>query len=119
MKKMQCRYPRALSLGILLLSLNLVSLRKGSAQEQEVKAPPTPGPMLAQGTIDLETPDFTLKLVRSSQTVAALTTKGSEKFDFTPGDILVARSKNGYYHLGDLDLRLSWLSVKWRSGVLR
>ena len=116
MKKMQCRYPRALSLGILLLSLNLVSLRKGSAQEQEVKAPPTPGPMLAQGTIDLETPDFTLKLVRSSQTVAALTTKGSEKFDFTPGDILVARSKNGYYHLGDLDLRLrTGSSGDWKS----
>jgi len=72
--------------------------------------------MLAQGTIDLETPDFILKLVRSSQTVAALTTRGSEKFDFTPGDLLVARSQNGYYHLGDLDLRLrSGNSGDWKS----
>lgn len=62
--------------------------------------------MLEQGYITLNTPDFTLKLVRSSQTVAALLPKGADGFDFTPGDLLVARSQNGYYHLGDLDLRL-------------
>ncbi|HEU4982979.1 MAG TPA: DUF5695 domain-containing protein, partial [Acidobacteriaceae bacterium] len=67
---------------------------------------PYPGPMLDQGYITLNTPDFTLKLVRSSQTVAALLPKGADGFDFTPGDLLVARSQNGYYHLGDLDLRL-------------
>ncbi len=90
----------------LLLGLGLGAPVRLRGQEQEPKTPPTPGPMLAQGTIDLETPDFALKLVRSSQTVAALTTTGNEKFDFTPGDLLVARSQNGYYHLGDLDLRL-------------
>ena len=62
--------------------------------------------MLDQGYITLNTPDFTLKLVRSSQTVAALLPKDADGFDFTPGDLLVARSQNGYYHLGDLDLRL-------------
>ncbi|HEU4981193.1 MAG TPA: DUF5695 domain-containing protein [Acidobacteriaceae bacterium] len=67
---------------------------------------PSPGPMLDQGYITLNTPDFTLKLVRSSQTVAALLPEGADGFDFTPGDLLVARSQNGYYHLGDLDLRL-------------
>lgn len=67
---------------------------------------PTPGPMLGQGIVDLDTPEFRLRLVRSSQTVAALLPKGAEGFDFAPGDLLTARSANGYYHLGDLTLRL-------------
>ena len=44
--------------------------------------------MLEQGTIVFDTPDFSLTLVRSSQTVAALKSKGLEAFDFTPGDLL-------------------------------
>lgn len=76
------------------------------AQRSERMKPPVPGPMLRDGITTLDTPQFTLKLVRSSQTVAALLPKGAEGFDFTPGDQLVARSQNGYYHLGDLDLRL-------------
>ena len=43
-----------------------------------------PGPMLSQGLWDLDTPQFTLRLVRSSQTVAALLPKGAAGFDFTP-----------------------------------
>ncbi len=66
----------------------------------------SPGPMLHEGIVSLDAPQFTLKLVRSSQTVAALLPKGANGFDFTPGDQLVERSQNGYYHLGDLDLRL-------------
>jgi hypothetical protein len=62
--------------------------------------------MLAQGTMDIDTPDFVLTLVRSSQTVAALKPKGAGDFDFTPGDLLVARSQDGYFHLGDITLRL-------------
>jgi len=81
-----------------------------AAQEKKPKAPPMPGPMLEQGFTTLDTPELTLKLVRSSQTVAALIAKGTdggtESFDFTPGDILTQRSKDSYYHLGDLDLRL-------------
>jgi hypothetical protein len=76
--------------------------------------------MLKDGTIALETPDFHLTLVRSSQTVAALKPKrvaqGDEAFDFTPGDLLVARSQDGYYHLGDLDLRARIAGeAEWRS----
>lgn len=70
------------------------------------KPAPSPGPMLDQGIVTLDTPQFTLKLVRSSQTVAALLPKGEDGFDFTPGDLLVERTRDGYYHLGDLDLRL-------------
>jgi hypothetical protein len=66
-----------------------------------------PGPMLEQGTLDYDTPDFTLSLVRSSQTVAALKPKRAGGFDFTPGDLLTERSQNGFFHLGDLTLRLS------------
>jgi hypothetical protein len=62
--------------------------------------------MLEQGMMELNTPDFILSLVRSSQTVAGLKPKGADGFDFTPGDILVERSQNGYYHLGDLNLRV-------------
>ncbi len=85
----------------------IVTFHAWAAQQgNEKKQPPTPGPMLSQGTIDLDTPEFTLSLVKSSQTVAALRPKTAGDFDFTPGDLLVARSKDGYFHLGDITLRL-------------
>jgi len=94
----------------------LMALQLASAQDRKPKEPPKPGPMLDQGTMNFETPEFTLSLVRSSQTVAALKPKGANGFDFTPGDILVERSKDGYYHLGDLDLRLrKGTSGEWKS----
>src|SRR5438874_2933762 len=79
---------------------------KSGAQERAHKEPPTPGPMLAQGRITLDTPEFTLDLVRSSQTVAGLKPKVAPEFNVTPGDLLVERSKDGYYLLGDLNLRV-------------
>jgi len=86
------------------------------AQQQEKKEPPKPGPMLEQGYLDLDTPGFSVRLVRSSQTMAALKPKGAGDFDFTPGDLLVERSQNGYYHLGDIDLRLrAGNSGEWKS----
>ncbi len=62
--------------------------------------------MLDEGIVNLNTPQFTLRLVRSSQTAAGLLPKSGAGFDFTPGDLLSERSQNGYYHLGDLDLRV-------------
>jgi hypothetical protein len=76
------------------------------AQEPHKKLPATPGPMLSQGTQQFETSDFKLTLVKSSQTIAALKPKGAGDFDFTPGDLLVERSQNGYFHLGDITFRL-------------
>jgi len=76
------------------------------AQDNKPKAPPIPGRMLQQGTIELQTPAFNLVLVRSSQTVAALKPKSDPNFDFTPGDLLVERSQDKYFHLGDITLRL-------------
>src|SRR5689334_15003621 len=66
-------------------------------------APPTLG--LEVGTLDFDTPDFKLKLVKASQTVAALEPKGADGFDFTPADRLQARAANGFNHLGDITLR--------------
>jgi hypothetical protein len=89
-----------------------------SAQQPAATPSPTPGPMLDQGIIHLETPEFALDLVRSSQTVAALKPKFKDagEFDFTPGDLLTQRSQDGYYHLGDLDLRLrAGSSGEWKS----
>ncbi len=79
-------------------------------------APPQPGPMLADGVMDRETPELRVSIVRSSQTIASLKPKGSERFDFAPGDQLVARSQDGFYHLGDLDLRLRTTAAgDWKS----
>ncbi|MGB6974247.1 MAG: DUF5695 domain-containing protein [Terracidiphilus sp.] len=77
-----------------------------SGQQGKPHKYPTSGPMLSAGIETLNTPQFTLKLVRSSQTVAGLLPNGAHGFDFTPGDRLVERSTNGYYHLGDIDLRV-------------
>ena len=62
--------------------------------------------MLAAGTTSFKTTDFDLVLVRSSETVAALKPNSALDFDFTPGDLLVERSQDGYFHLGDITLRL-------------
>ena len=101
-----CRLANLIPLLLLALCLILALREKLAAQERARKEPSTPGPMFAQGTITLDTPEFILDLVRSSQTVAALKPKVAPEFDFTPGDLLVERSKDGYYHLGDLNLRV-------------
>lgn len=94
----------------LLLFALIPQTQRVAAQTERPKPAPVPGPMLEQGITALDTLELTLKLVRSSQTVAALLPKqaetGASGFDFTPGDILAQRSTDGYYHLGDLDLRL-------------
>jgi hypothetical protein len=61
---------------------------------------------LEHGTVSFETPRFRLDLVRASQTVAALRPHGTDGLDFTPSDWLERRAANGYFHLGDLTLRL-------------
>src|ERR1044072_7449357 len=53
-----------------------------------------------QPTLDLETPDFRFRLVKESQTAAALEPKSMPGFDFTPSD------RPSHHHLGDLILSL-------------
>lgn len=55
--------------------------------------------------LEFDTPDFNLKLVRTSQTVAALQSKGANGFDFTPSDRIEQRSSDGFNALGDLTFR--------------
>src|SRR5690349_6278387 len=55
--------------------------------------------------LEFETADFKLRLVKTSQTVAALEPRSAPGFDFTPSDRLAQREPNGYHHLGDLILR--------------
>ena len=78
--------------------------RVARARGPRVSGPPTLG--LDQGVSDFDTPDFTLKLVKASQTAAALQPKGAGEFDFTPADQMGVRAGDGFYHLGDLTLRL-------------
>src|SRR5207249_4505073 len=106
MRKAYFRLAGAILPCLLMLSLIPAWCETSAAQERARKEPPTPGPMLAQGRITLDTPEFTLDLVRSSQTVASLKPKAAPEFDFPPGDLIVERSKDGYYHLGDLNLRV-------------
>ena len=61
---------------------------------------------IEQGVVSFETPSFKLELLKSSQTVSSLQTADTEKFDFTPHDLLEKRNKDGYYHLGDLNFRI-------------
>ena len=61
-----------------------------------------------------KTPQFQLKLVKASQTVAALRPHEDPRFDFTPGDRLEIRDKDGLYHLGDINLRLRIKDGAWK-----
>ncbi len=116
MKIRPFRFATLILLFCTLLSFSVGSRHEAAAQGRRTQQPATPGPMLDQGIINLETPDFNFSLVRSSQTLASLKPKGTNGFDFTPGDLLTARSRNGYYHLGDLDLRLRvGTSGDWKS----
>jgi len=92
----------------------LLSAGVGALAQEPKKAPPQPGPMLADGVDNFDTPDFQLSLVRSSQTAAALHPKTDAQFDFTPGDRLTERSHDGYYHLGDIDIRLRVGKGEWK-----
>jgi hypothetical protein len=100
-----------LLIGLLMLGLLMIRPDVAQAQGQiaqrhggKTEGPATLG--LEQGVLSFDTPDFRLKLVKTSQTVAALQPQGAEGFDFTPADRLAARTADGYHHLGDLTLRV-------------
>jgi Family of unknown function (DUF5695) len=101
----------------LILGITVIGSFRVIAQDPKATAPDAPKEsLLDQGYTIVDTPDFTLKLVKSSQTIAALQPKSAPGFDFTPADWLERRAANGYYHLGDLTLRVRkgekepWLS---------
>jgi len=66
---------------------------------------------LADGFVTLDSPSFSIRLVKDSQTLASLKPKGSATqtnngtFDFSPFDQLSNRQFNGNYQLGDITFR--------------
>jgi hypothetical protein len=90
-------------LALAVLAVPLLVLMAQNPQRGAAPAPATLG--LEQGTLDFDTPDFTLKLVKASQTIAALQPKGADPFDFTPADRLVNRASDRFNSVGDLTFR--------------
>ena len=68
-----------------------------------------------KGFINLSTKSFEIKLLKSSQTVAALSPVTDKTFDFTPGERLSIRDKDGLYQLGDINLRIKAADGSWKS----
>jgi hypothetical protein len=105
-----------LSLSATVVTIPFVIDARSSRQQSPGRAgqpaPPTPTLGLEHGTLDFDTPQFTLKLVKDSQTVAAMQPKGAKgmdagtPFDFTPADQLSARQSDRFNHLGDITLRV-------------
>lgn len=100
-----------------LIRLVVVSLFLALPSTYLAQTPsPTPTPTLGleQGFGEFDTPKFKLRLVKASQTAAALIPKQNPDFDFVPADRLERRAGDGFYHLGDLTLRLRTGSAPWR-----
>lgn len=68
-----------------------------------------------KGFTTLSTKSFEIKLLKSSQTVASLSPVSDKTFDFTPGDRLAIRDKDGLYQLGDINLRIKAADGSWKS----
>lgn len=95
-------YKKILSFGFglcLMLGLSLAQ----SAWQRLSERPATLG--LEEGLVPLASRDFKVQLVKSAQTLAGLSPKQDESFDFTPSDRLSLRSGNELYHLGDINIR--------------
>jgi len=88
------------------------------AQWYPAGRPPEIGPLFDQGVARYSTPELQLTVMKSSGTAAGLAMPdkdGKPGYDFTPFDLLAARSVDGYFHLGDLNLRLREAgATEWR-----
>lgn len=92
---------------VLLLFSNLPTVSESAETQRPNEQPSLPATLgLEQGYLEFDTPDFKLKLVKASQTIAALEPKSTAGFDFTPGDRLERRAANGFHHLGDITFRV-------------
>ena len=57
-----------------------------------------------EGKKEFSTSLLKFELLNSSQTIASLKANDGSSLDFTPGDRLNERDKDGFYHLGDINL---------------
>lgn len=82
--------------------------------EEINKQPATLG--VERGTHDFKLSKLNVKLLRASQTVSSLKLNDDDAFDYTPDELLHRRDRNGFYHLGDINLAIraegetSWTS---------
>ncbi len=88
----------------LFLAAIVIPLGLKAQTSQNNERPSTLG--LDKGRLAFSTSLFNLELLESSQTASILATAGDKPFDFTQHDRLMQRSSNGYYHLGDINLRI-------------
>jgi len=115
------RHPAIFFFPLLAATVPIGLYAFGAHNQGRGAPPPAPTLGLADGTLDFDTPDFTLKLVKASQTIAALEPKGTKgidektPFDFTPADQLTARGGDGFNHLGDITLRVR--QTGWQDGA--
>jgi hypothetical protein len=86
---------------ILIISVCALCLQAQNRNKRDL-GPSTLG--IEKGTTVFSTKLFKLELLKSTQTVAGLKAKDEKYFDYTPGDRLRERDKNGFYHLGDINL---------------
>ncbi|WP_044060238.1 DUF5695 domain-containing protein [Proteiniphilum acetatigenes] len=61
---------------------------------------------MGMGEKTFTTKSFSLTLVNASQTVKHLKLLSDTSFDYTPGDRIDQRDKDGLYHLGDINITL-------------
>jgi hypothetical protein len=75
------------------------------------KRPSTLG--IDQGFLNVRSSAFQIKLLKSSQTIAAMKPVSDTAFNFSPEKFLKMRSSDGAYQLGDLNLRIKGTSGEW------
>ncbi|PXY42378.1 hypothetical protein DMB65_03880 [Flavobacterium cheongpyeongense] len=101
-------------IGLLLFVIGTTNIQAQDYWTRIEKKEPTLG--IAEIYQKYNTPSFQLKLVKASQTVAGLRPVKNLNFDFTPGDRLEIRDKDGLYHLGDINLRIREVNTSdWKS----
>lgn len=90
-----------------LLTLGAMAfLMAASSSAQRPPRPASPATLgLENGTRDLPTPDYALRLGRDAGVAIGLVPRGVAGFDFAPSDRLNVRAADGFVHLGDLTLR--------------
>jgi len=85
----------------LLSSCGWVSAQ--SPWERIAQMPSTLG--IEKGSKAFVTKDFRLEVLNASHTAAALSPVNDTIFDYTPDEWLKKRDKDGFYHLGDINIR--------------
>lgn len=59
-----------------------------------------------QGSSTFTVSPFKLDILRTSQTLSSLKLKDDPHFDYTPDELLSKRDRDGFFHLGDINLSI-------------